>query len=56
MTDAATDEALTRITDFYTGAAEKPTAAQSAKTPRAEHQVGGLNGGAHASDADGVGT
>jgi hypothetical protein len=46
MNDGTSGEELTRISNFYTGAEENPTAAQSAPTPRAEQQVSaaGLGG------------
>jgi hypothetical protein len=39
MNDGTSGEELTRITNFYTGAKENPTAAQSAPTPRAEQDI-----------------
>ena len=39
MNDGSTGEEMERITNFYSGADENPTAAQSAPTPRAEQQT-----------------
>ena len=45
MNEGSTGEEMERITDFYTGAEENPTVAQSAPTPRNEQQASGMGPG-----------
>ncbi len=42
MNDGSSAQEMTRISNFYNGAEENPTAAQSAPTPRVEQVVGGF--------------
>ena len=43
MNDGSDGQELERVENFYTGAEENPTSAQSAPTPRAEQQVSGAS-------------
>ena len=43
MNDGSSGQEMERITNFYNGAEENPTAAQSAPTPRVEQVVGGAS-------------
>ncbi len=42
MNDGADGQELERVENFYSGAEENPTSAQSAQTPRAEQQTNGM--------------
>ena len=44
MNDGTDGQEQERVANFYTGAEENPTSAQSAPTPRAEEQTGGIGG------------
>ena len=56
MNTGTTGQELERITNFYTGAEENPTAAQSAPTPRAADVVLGGAGDGGGGNADGGGS
>jgi hypothetical protein len=57
MNDGTDGQELERLENFYSGAEENPTSAQSAPTPRAEQQVVGVNGDGNVpGNADGGGS